>query len=206
MKNDDNDNRGANDMKGCNKGWCATAATLLALWMAPADAGEWTAGLRFGATDLDVDADHLVSGESMSDRGLMAFGLVVAHRWPKGPVLEASTMTSFDPFPLFGFSDVRHVSLAGGWQFDLGRWWRFTPKAGMAYSELETVEEDFFSGGEPTERFHDLVPFVEVALEGRIGGHFGIGLFHRQNFETYGDTSTSGVSLTWTFGPRAALR
>jgi hypothetical protein len=192
-------------MIGRNKGLCA-AALLLALGAAPAGAGEWTVGTRIGATDLDVDGSELMSGESMSDRGLLAAGLVLAHRWPKGPVLEASTMTSFDPFPIFGFSDMHHFSLAGGWQFDLGRWWRFTPKAGMVYSELETVEEDIFSGGEPTQRFHDLVPFVEVALEGRIGGRFGIGVFHRQIMEKYGDSSTTGVSLTWTFGTLSAPR
>jgi hypothetical protein len=178
------------------------AALLLALGLsvAPyATAGELTVGVRFGGTDLDVDGRYLESGDSISDRGLMAAGLAVAYRWERGAVLEATTLTSFDPFPIFGFSDLSHLSVGGGWQFDLGQWWRFTPKAGRTYTELDTQQEDIFAGGEPTERFNDLVPFAELSLEGRIAGKFGIGIFLRQNFEKFGDSQTVGVSLGWTF-------
>lgn len=187
-------------MFASNGGRGAALLLTLGILTAPfAAAGELTVGIRFGGTDLDVDGKHLESGDSISDRGLMSAGLAVAYRWERGLVLEATSATSFDPFPLFGFSDLSHLSVGAGWQFDVGRWWRFTPKAGLTYTELDTVEEDFWAGGEPTQRFHDMVPFAEAAFEGRIGGKLGIGVFLRQNFEKFGDSQTVGVTLGWTF-------
>jgi hypothetical protein len=183
------------------KGWPITAViTILAAGSTPpAGAGEVTLQFRLAGTDVKVNGDELISGDTEKDNGLLAAGFSLAYRWPRGAVIEASTMNSADIFPILGFTDMNHVSLGAGWQFDLGQWWRFTPKAGMVYTELENLQEDIWSGGEPVERFHDVVPFIETSFEGRIGGHFGVGLFWRRNMESFGNSSTYGLSLGWTW-------
>ena len=184
-----------------NRGrWLATVAALAAESMAaPAGAGEVTFQFRLGGTDVKVNGDELVSGDAENDKGLLAAGFALAYRWPKGAVLELSSLSSGDIFPILGFTDMEHVSLGGGWQFDLGQYWHFTPKAGLVYTSLENLQEDIWSGGEPVERFHDVVPFIEASLDGRIGRHFGIGVFWRRNQESFGNSSTYGLSLGWTW-------
>lgn len=186
-------------MKYIRKAIWLGAALSAALTTASVQAGEVTVAARVGATELQVDGDHLSSGDTVSDKGLFATGFSVAYRWPKGAVIEAVTLASVDPFPIFGFDDLEHYSVGAGWQFDLGRWWRFTPKAGLVYTELASQQEDIFTGGEPTDRFSDVVPFVEATIEGRIRGHFGIGMFLRHNFEKFGESGSFGVTLGWTF-------
>jgi hypothetical protein len=181
------------------RGWYLAAALAVAWTMAPANAGEVTLQFRLGGTDVKVNGDELVSGNGENDNGLLAAGFALAYRWPKGPVVELSSVSSGDIFPILGFTDMEHVSLGGGWQFDLGEYWHFTPKAGLVYTSLENLQEDIWSGGEPVERFHDVVPFIEASFDGRIGKHFGIGLFWRHNQESFGNSSTYGLSLGWTW-------
>jgi hypothetical protein len=182
-----------------NGKWLAVAAVVAAAVAPGIRAGELSIGIRFGGTNLDVDGELLVSGDSISDRGLFAGGYSLAYRWEQGPMIEAMAMASAQPFPIFGFSDLKHISVGGGWQFDLGNWWHFTPKAGVVYTELEALQEDIWTGGEPIQRFHDVVPFVEASFEGRVYGRFGIGVFARRNFEKFGDSQTVGIFLGWTF-------
>jgi hypothetical protein len=182
-----------------NRGCYVGAAIVAASMMAPAGAGEVTLQFRLGGTDVKVNGDELISGNSEKDNGLLAAGFSVAYRWPKGAVIEASRTDSLDIFPILGFTDMEHLSLGGGWQFDMGQYWHFTPKAGLVYTSLENLQEDIWSGGEPVERFHDVVPFIEASVDGRIGRHFGIGMFWRRNQESFGNSSTYGLTLGWTW-------
>jgi hypothetical protein len=174
------------------------AALLLALCCGRSVAGEFTIGYQVGGTRLEVDGDRLSSGNSVNDK-LMMMGLRMAYRWSEGPFAEFGIATSFNPFPIFGWDDVHHASLAGGWQFDLGHELRFTPKAGLVHSSLESSEEDFFDGDEPVDKIKKVVPFIEVALERRFFRHMGLGLFLRENFEDFGASQSYGLSISWTF-------
>jgi hypothetical protein len=176
----------------------AVSLAAAAMW-APARAGEVTFQFRLGSSDVKVNGDELISGQTEKDSGLLAAGFAVAYRWPKGAVIELSKTDSGDIFPILGFTDMEHVSLGAGWQFDMGEYFNFTPKAGMVYTSLENLQEDIWSGGEPVERFHDVVPFLELSVDGRIGKHFGIGMFWRRNQESFGNSSTYGLSVGWTW-------
>jgi hypothetical protein len=173
------------------------ALLLAALLAGRANAGEFTVDLRFGGTDLRVDGEHLSSGNDIA-RSQFSAGLDFTYKWPKGPFLELGLATSFDPFPLFGWSDIQHTSLAAGWQLSQGNF-HFKPKAGFTYSSLESQEEDFFEGNEPVDRIKSMVPFIEASGEYRIGRKFGLGAYVRRNFEDFGETTMFGVSLGWTF-------
>jgi hypothetical protein len=173
------------------------AAMLAVLLAGRANAGEFTVDVRFGGTDLRVDGDSLSSGEDIK-RGLMSAGLDFTYKWPKGPFVELGLATSFDPFPLFGWSDIDHVSLASGWQFSKNNF-HFKPKVGLTRSSLESQQEDFFEGNEPVDRISKVVPFLEASGEFRIGSRFGLGAYVRRNFEDFGETTMFGLSLGWTF-------
>ena len=56
---------------------------------------------------------------------------------------------------------------------------------------------ELMEDGQPTERFKDIVPFIEAAAERRLGEHFGIGLYLRHVFEDFGDSQAWGISLSW---------
>lgn len=178
---------------------CAVMVLGFAWLAAPAGAGEWTVAYRLGATNVNVDGDRLSTGTNLSDHGLLHHGLAATYRWPAGPVVEGVLSNASDALPLFDDVDLHHYSLGVGWQFDLGQWWRFTPKAGMVYSELDATQEDIFEGGEPRDHLQDVVPYAEVMLEDRIRGRFGIGMYFRKNFEDYGRSRMVGISLGWTF-------
>jgi hypothetical protein len=128
----------------------------------------------------------------------MSAGLNLTYAWPRGAFVEFSMAGSFNPFPIFGWNDVTHTSLAGGWQFASNNWY-FKPKAGLTRSSLESQEEDFFEGDEPVDEIREIVPFVEMSVEYRFWGNFGVGAYARQNFEDFGSTTMLGVSLGWTF-------
>lgn len=186
-------------MTGRHRGMWRGALLATALAAAGTQAGEFTIGSRIGGTDLDVGSRYTSSGESLRDSGLLAIGWSAAYRWTAGPMIEAVALQSVDPFPLFGWEDLEHYSLGAGWQFDMGKWWHFTPKLGLVYTELSSEQEDFFEGNEPVDKFSDVVPFAEATLEGRIHGHFGIGLYMRENFEKFGSSTSVGVTFGWTF-------
>ena len=76
--------------------------------------------------------------------------------------------------------------------------WRLTPKAGLVHSYLDAAGgRELMEDGQPTERFKDIVPFIEAAAERRLGEHFGIGLYLRHVFEDFGDSQAWGISLSW---------
>lgn len=178
------------------KKWLA-AALAASLWASATMAGEFTVDLRVGGTELHVDAERLSSGTEV-DKGLFSTGIDLAYKWPRGAFLELGLMTSFDPFPIFGWDDLKHTSLAAGWQVSSQNL-HFKPKVGITHSRLKSQQEDFFKGNEPVDEMEDLVPFVEATLEYRFFGRFGLGAFVRENFEDFGNTTMWGLTLGWTF-------
>jgi hypothetical protein len=183
-------------MKGRHRDLWRGGVLAVILTAGGAQAGEFTLGFRVAGTDLDVSGSSTISGESMKDRGLLSAGYTAAYRWPKGLVVEAAAHQAVE---LFGNADLEHYTVAAGWQYDWGNFWRFTPKAGLAYSELSASQSFLWSDDEPVDKFSDLAPFVEVSIEGRIARHFGIGVFARQVFERFGDSDCVGFSFSWTF-------
>lgn len=169
---------------------------LLALMGAQATAGEFQIGLRLGQNWLDVDGDRLSSGNGVNDH-LINLGIMGAYRWPGGGLVEAGIGGS-GSIDIFGIESVAHRWVGGGWQFDLSDTWKFTPKAGLAYSELTSSEEDFFAS-EPVDEFSDVVPYVELTLEHRFFDHLGLGAYFRHTFEDWGSTRDFGLALSWTF-------
>jgi hypothetical protein len=145
-----------------------------------------------------VDADQLSSGDAVSS-GMMSTGLTFSYMWSIGPLVEFGLAKSFDPFPIFGWNDVDHLSVAAGWQYGLDGPWRFTPKIGLTSSRLESQQEDFFEGNEPVDRINDVVPFLEASFERRFGPHVGTGLYLRHNFEDFGQSTMYGLTLSWNF-------
>jgi hypothetical protein len=178
------------------KGMGLATALLVALCSAPGVAGEFQLGVRLGKTWLKVDGDRLSSGNSV-DESLMTHGVIAAYRWPKGALLEIGTASSFN-IDFFNLNGLDQQWLGGGWQIDLNDDWRLTPKAGLMYTVLESSEEDLFES-EPVDEFKDWVPYLETTLERRIGRHFGMALYLRENFEDWGSTRMWGLSLVWTF-------
>lgn len=174
------------------------AALIAAALAGPCAAGEFSIGYRLGATQLDVDGDRLSSGNSLNSN-MMSMGFSLNYMWSLGPMAEVTFAQSFDPFPLFSWNDVDHISAAFGWQYGLEGPWRFTPKIGLTHSALESQEEDFFEGNEPIDRINQTVPFLEATFERRFGQHFGTGLYLRHNFEDFGGSTMYGLTLSWSF-------
>jgi hypothetical protein len=160
-------------------------------------AGEHTLDIRGGITEMRIDGDDLTSGDSFSD-GLMNVGIHYTYAWPKGPFVEFSLSQSVDPLPLFNWSDVDHVSLAGGWQFSKHNW-VFKPKLGLTRSSLESDSSDFFDDDEPALEIREVVPYIDLGLEYRLWGKLGLGIYFRHNFEDAVGATSYGTSFGWTF-------
>jgi hypothetical protein len=176
------------------RGWCLGLAILAGLSAGTTQAGEAQIGVRFGKVWLKVDADSMVSGQPV-DESLGSLGITFAYRWDPGAYLQwgIAGATNLD---IFSLDSVGHHWLAGGWQFDLPHEWKLTPKLGAAYSSLEAEDEDLFDG-QPVSRIHDVIPFAEILVERRLGRHFGLGLFYRENFESWGSSRGWGLGLNW---------
>jgi hypothetical protein len=171
-------------------------AAVAALLGNAASAGDFQLAFRLGQNWIDVDAERLSSGTGVNDHQ-MNLGLSASYRWPGGGFIEAGIAGS-GSFNLLSIQDVSHRWIGGGWQYDLYENFRFTPKAGLAYSRLTSSEEDLFES-EPVDEFSDIVPFAELTLEHRFGRHVGLGLYFRHTFEKWGSTRDFGLQLGWTF-------
>ena len=68
-----------------------------------------------------------------------------------------------------------------------------------SHSLLSRSEDDELFDDQPVSRIHETIPFVELAIERRIGRHFGASLFVRENFETWGSSRGWGLGLNWTW-------
>lgn len=177
-------------MKGCQ--WLVAGSMLLGC----AQAGDVQLGARIGKAWLDVDAERLSSGNRVNT-GLLSLGITAAYRGDAGGYIEAGTSSAFD----FGFVDFNALDeywLGLGWQFEPSPQWRFTPKAGVVRSTLESEEEDFFAGDEPRDKIRDVSAFVELTAERRFGRVFGLNLHYRYSFVDFGDARTLGVGFSWT--------
>lgn len=172
------------------------AVALTALAVGQAQAGDFALGIRLGEDWIDIDGDHLSSGNSVNDH-LLNVGFTASYRWPNGPYVELGVDGS-GGIDLFGIQSADHHWIGGGWQFDPWENVTLTPKAGLSYSRLTSSEEDFFDD-EPVDEFSDIVPFVELTLERRFLEHLGLGLYFRHTFEEWGATRDFGLTLSWTF-------
>jgi hypothetical protein len=176
------------------RGWWLGLAILSGLTAGTTRAGDSQIGVRVGKVWLKVDADSMISGEPV-DESLGSIGITFAHRWDPGAYLQWGIGGATN-LNIFSLDSVGHHWLAGGWQFDLRDEWKLTPKLGAAYSSLEAEDEELFDG-HPVNRIHDVIPFVEIAIERRLGRHFGLSLFVRENFESWGSSRGWGLSLDW---------
>jgi hypothetical protein len=183
-------------MIGKYRGWWLGVALMTGLSGGVAQAGDSQIGIRMGKVWLKVDGQSMSSGDPV-DESLRSIGFTFSHRWDGGAYVQVGIggATNFD---IFSFDSVDHQWVAGGWQFDLPDEWKFTPKLGMAYSSLEAEDEDLFDD-EPVNRINETILFAELAIERRIGRHFGAALFFRENFETWGSSRGWGLSLNWTW-------
>jgi outer membrane protein with beta-barrel domain len=159
-------------------------------------AGEFQLAFRLGEDQIKIDGDRLSSGNGVSE-GMVNIGLLASYRWTNGAYVEAGLAGSGN-FDILGINDVSHRWIGGGWQMDVANNWYLTPKLGLTWSHLTSSEEDLFDS-EPVDRFSDVVPFIELAVEHRFGDHIGIGAYLRHTFEDWGSSSDVGLSLSWTF-------
>ena len=183
-------------MVGKYRGWWLGLALVTGLSTGLAQAGDYQVGLRMGKVWLKVDADSMISGQPV-DESLGSFGFTFAHRWDGGAYLQLGVggATNLD---FFSFDSVDHQWIGGGWQFDLADKWKLTPKLGIAYSSLEAEDDELFDD-EPVSRIHEFIPFAELSIERTLGRHFGLSLFFRENFETWGSSRGWGLGLNWTW-------
>ncbi len=178
--------------RGIWPGMLVVAVTLAA----PAEAGEFQIGARLGRDTIEIDGNRLSSGESVDDH-LVNAGLSVSYRWDPGAFVEAGISGSAS-VDIININSLTHHWLGAGWQYELNARTRFTPKAGLTYTELHSSVEDLFDS-EPMDKFTDWVPFVELSLERRFGRHMGMGLYLRHTFEEWGSTQDFGLALRYTF-------
>src|SRR5262245_60404040 len=157
-------------------------AVLATLFAQGANA-EGDAGLQIsahaGRQRLRIDHDRLITGETVRMDSAWV-GAELRYRTEAGLLIEGGyayavhddwlDLTQDDAI------DLHHYSAALGWQFD-NDGWRFTPKAGVIRSKLNSEARLLLNdNGGRTDKFYSTVPFVEAQIEKRLGKRWTIGL------------------------------
>jgi hypothetical protein len=164
---------------------------------APGERAEWQLSVWGGQQNLRVDHDlHFRDETHRQDQWLN--GISIARRLPQGFLVEAAAETAYHDSSLGKDNDfsVDHYSVALGWQIDAERW-RFTPKLGLARSQLGNQARLLLNqnGGRVFERDYT-VPYAELDLQRRFGRHFQLGGAFRDTDEEFGHTRSWAFMMT----------
>ncbi len=164
---------------------------------ATAEGGAGVQVAAFGGQQrLRIDHDRLITDETMRmDTAWM--GLEIGYRFAPGLLIEGGYGYSVHE-DWFAFNqdeslDLHHHSLALGWQFE-NEGWRFTPKAGVIRSKLNSEQRLLFNdNGGRTDKYYATVPFAEAQLLKRLGDRWTLGFTVRDVREEFGHTRAWGV-------------
>jgi hypothetical protein len=182
---------------------CALCASLVAP-VSEAANPEFQISPRVGFGSLEVD-QFVGVNDDLVDTDTVGLGVGFGYLTSPGIVLEVG-IEDFGNLDFFGFEDrfslfERYVAV--GYQAELGRGWRLTPRVGYSDWELRSEESPLFNPGPEDEReaTGDDV-FWSLNLSRRVSRVLTLGLNYKRGNYDFGTASTTTFNFMFTFGGR----
>lgn len=176
-----------------------TLLSTLALQTARAAEHEWQITPRGFAGDLDIKRQFTGVNGTRTDADLAGIGCGVGYLTPVGVVVAASVDASaeYDFYGSFDSYSLDQLSVAVGYQFELGNGWRVVPMVGRTRWRLESEEGLLFNPG-PEER--DVIRgydyYWEASVSRRISQAVSLGVSYRQGDYQFGQSRAAAFVVT----------
>ena len=181
--------------------------TLLAVAMistfglhtAQATEDEWQITPRGFSGDLDVKRQYTGVNGTRIDANLAGLGCGVGYLTPVGVVVEIGA-DSAGEFSLFGALDSYSLDqrfAAVGYQFELGKGWRFVPMIGRARWRLDSEEGVFLNPGpERSDVVKGYDYYWEASVSRRISRVVALGIGYKQGDYRFGRANSTAFMVT----------
>jgi hypothetical protein len=156
-----------------------------------------------GYAHLRIDQNSTLEGETKRvDQGLV--GVSLAYKAPFGLVVNAGYSDAIHDdifvFDIASGYELEQYYGTVGYQFDFGRGWSFTPKAGR--SRLRLTSEDSLlvdQFGEQQKRLIGYQNFFEASLMKNISRSISMGLTLRDVDADFGDWRSAAFTVNFAF-------